>query len=240
VSRRGWIFAGVAVALGQDNRIRTLLEQDAFQRIARRWQRLGYPFDSLTPSYATAIGASGDRPAALAEKAGQLVTVPFSPGRMDASQEQTDVQSVGMLEPFADGFRNFIKDKSRIPAEHLLVDKAQQLTVPEMTVLVGGLHALDVHTGPDAHGVLTDRTGVLTNDFFCNLLDMATEWKPLDRKSGKRKWTDTRVDLVFGSNSQLRALCEVYASADAKEKFVNDFIAAWTKVMNLDRFDLRR
>ncbi|MGX6567050.1 catalase/peroxidase HPI [Cupriavidus necator] len=187
-----------------------------------------------------------------AEKAGHLVTVPFSPGRMDASQEQTDVQSVGMLEPFADGFRNFLKGKSRIPAEHLLVDKAQQLTLtaPEMTVLVGGLRALDVHTGPDAHGVLTGRPGVLTNDFFCNLLDMATEWKPLsetrdvfegvDRKSGKRKWTGTRVDLVFGSNSQLRALCEVYASADAKEKFVNDFIAAWAKVMNLDRFDLRK
>ncbi|KAI3597219.1 Catalase-peroxidase KatG (plasmid) [Cupriavidus necator H850] len=187
-----------------------------------------------------------------AEKAGHRVTVAFSPGRMDASQEQTDVQSVGMLEPFADGFRNFIKGKSRIPAEHLLIDKAQLLTLtaPEMTVLVGGLRALDVHTGPDAHGVLTDRPGVLTNDFFCNLLDMATEWKSLsetrdvfegvDRKSGKRKWTGTRVDLVFGSNSQLRALCEVYASADAKEKFVNDFIAAWMKVMNLDRFDLRK
>ncbi len=187
-----------------------------------------------------------------AEKAGHRVTVPFSPGRMDASQEQTDVLSVGMLEPHADGFRNFLQGKSRIPAEHLLIDKAQLLTLtaPEMTVLIGGLRALNVHTGQDAHGVLTDRPGTLTNDFFGNLLDMATEWKPLsetrdlfegvDSKSGKRKWTGTRVDLAFGSNAQLRALCEVYASADAKEKFVNDFVAAWAKVMNLDRFDLRK
>nr|WP_315592872.1 catalase/peroxidase HPI [uncultured Cupriavidus sp.] len=186
-----------------------------------------------------------------AEKAGHRVTVPFSPGRMDASQAQTDVESVGALEPVADAFRNFLKGKYRIASEHLLIDKAQLLTlsVPEMTVLIGGLRVLDVHAGSEKHGVFTDRPGTLSNDFFTNLLDMATEWKPLseardtfegvDRKSGKRKWTGTRVDLIFGSHAQLRAMSEVYASADAGEKFVNDFVAAWTKVMNLDRFDLK-
>ncbi|WP_439683179.1 catalase/peroxidase HPI [Cupriavidus oxalaticus] len=185
-----------------------------------------------------------------AQKAGHKVTVPFSPGRTDASQEQTDVDVMAALEPKADGFRNFVKAKYSIPPEHLLIDKAQllTLTVPEMTVLVGGLRVLNVHTGPDAHGVLTDRPETLTNDFFRNLLDMRLEWKPLsdarelfegrDRKTGAKKWTGTRVDLVFGSHSQLRALCEVYASEDAQEKFVRDFVAAWTKVMNLDRFDL--
>ncbi|QEZ47424.1 catalase/peroxidase HPI [Cupriavidus oxalaticus] len=185
-----------------------------------------------------------------AQKAGHKVTVPFSPGRTDASQEQTDVDVMAALEPKADGFRNFVKAKYSIPPEHLLIDKAQllTLTVPEMTVLIGGLRVLNVHTGPDAHGVLTDRPETLTNDFFRNLLDMRLEWRPLsderelfegrDRKTGDKKWTGTRVDLVFGSNSQLRALCEVYASADAQEKFVRDFVAAWTKVMNLDRFDL--
>ncbi len=185
-----------------------------------------------------------------AQKAGHKVTVPFSPGRTDASQEQTDVEAMASLEPKADGFRNFVKAKYSIPPEHLLIDKAQllTLTVPEMTVLIGGLRVLNVHTGPDAHGVLTDRPETLTNDFFRNLLDMRLEWKPLsderelfegrDRKTGDKKWTGTRVDLVFGSNSQLRALCEVYASADAQEKFVRDFVAAWARVMNLDRFDL--
>ncbi|MEM5427266.1 catalase/peroxidase HPI [Cupriavidus oxalaticus] len=185
-----------------------------------------------------------------AQKAGHKVTVPFSPGRTDASQEQTDVDVMAALEPKADGFRNFVKAKYSIPSEHLLIDKAQllTLTVPEMTVLIGGLRVLNVHTGPDGHGVLTDRPETLTNDYFRNLLDMGLEWKPLsderelfegrDRKTGGKKWTGTRVDLVFGSNSQLRALCEVYASEDAQEKFVRDFVAAWTKVMNLDRFDL--
>jgi catalase-peroxidase len=184
-----------------------------------------------------------------AEKAGHRVTVPFTPGRMDASQEQTDVQSVGALEPKADGFRNFLNEKYRIPAEALLIDKAQLLTLtaPEMTVLIGGLRVLNVHTGQDAHGVFTERPETLTNDFFRNLLDMRTEWKPVsetrdvfegyDRKTGERKWTGSRVDLVFGSHAQLRALCEVYASEDAQEKFVRDFVAAWVKVMNLDRFD---
>ncbi|SCU86083.1 catalase/hydroperoxidase HPI(I) [Cupriavidus necator] len=185
-----------------------------------------------------------------AQKAGHQVTVPFTPGRMDASQEQTDVHSVGALEPKADGFRNFLKQKYSIPAEALLIDKAQLLTLtaPEMTVLIGGLRVLNVHTGQGAHGVFTDRPETLTNDFFRNLLDMSTEWKPLseardvfeglDRKTGAKKWTGTRVDLVFGSHAQLRALCEVYASEDAQEKFVRDFVAAWVKVMNLDRFDV--
>jgi catalase-peroxidase len=185
-----------------------------------------------------------------AEKAGSKVTVPFSPGRMDASQDQTDVQSVAMLEPLADGFRNFLKDKFPVSAETLLVDKAQllTLTVPEMTVLIGGLRALNVHAGQNAHGVFTDRPETLTNDFFRNLLDMGTEWQSVssardlfegrDRKTGEKKWTGTRVDLIFGSHAQLRALSEVYASGDAQEKFVRDFVAAWVKVMNLDRFDL--
>ncbi|MBP0621774.1 catalase/peroxidase HPI [Cupriavidus consociatus] len=185
-----------------------------------------------------------------AQKAGHKVTVPFSPGRTDASQEQTDVDVMAALEPKADGFRNFVKAKYSIPPEHLLIDKAQLLTLtaPEMTALIGGLRVLNVHTGPDAHGVFTDRPETLTNDYFRNLLDMRLEWKPLsderelfegrDRKTGDKKWTATRVDLVFGSHSQLRALCEVYASEDAQEKFVRDFVAAWAKVMNLDRFDL--
>jgi catalase-peroxidase len=185
-----------------------------------------------------------------AEKAGSKVTVPFSPGRMDASQDQTEVQSVAMLEPLADGFRNFLKDKFPVSAEALLVDKAQLLTLtaPEMTVLIGGLRALNVHAGQNAHGVFTDRPETLTNDFFRNLLDMGTEWQSVssardlfegrDRKTGEKKWTGTRVDLIFGSHAQLRALSEVYASGDAQEKFVRDFVAAWVKVMNLDRFDL--
>jgi catalase-peroxidase len=185
-----------------------------------------------------------------ARKAGVAVKVPFRPGRMDARQDQTDVVSCAVLESMADGFRNYLKGKYTVPAEALLVDKAQLLTLtaPEMTVLVGGMRMLGANANGAKHGVLTSKAETLTNDFFVNLLDMDTEWKPAasaegvyegrDRKSGKVKWTGTRVDLVFGSNSQLRAIAEVYASADANEKFVKDFVAAWDKVMNLDRFEL--
>ncbi|MHC8367318.1 catalase/peroxidase HPI [Pseudomonas sp. ZT5P21] len=186
-----------------------------------------------------------------AKNAGHSVTVPFTPGRMDASQEQTDVESFGFLEPIADGFRNYTKSRYRVSPEHLLIDKAQQLTLsaPEMTALIGGLRVLNTNVGQTKHGVFTQQTEALTNDFFKNLLDMGVEWKPVseandefegrDRKTGEVKWTGTRVDLVFGSHAQLRALAEVYACSDAKEKFVKDFVAAWTKVMNLDRFDLK-
>jgi catalase-peroxidase len=185
-----------------------------------------------------------------AKDAGHSITVPFTPGRTDASQEQTDVESVSALEPLADGFRNYLKSKYTIPAEHLLIDKAQLLTLtaPEMTALVGGLRALDVNAGQTPHSVFTKKPGTLTNDFFRNLLDMRTEWKPTspertafegrDRKTGEATWTGSRVDLVFGSNSVLRALGEVYASDDGQEKFVKDFVAAWVKVMDLDRFDV--
>lgn len=184
-----------------------------------------------------------------ATSAGFPTEVPFTPGRVDALQEQTDVESFSFMEPFADGFRNYLKSASEVPAEHLLVDKAQLLTLtaPEMTALVGGLRVLDANWDGGKAGVLTDRPGTLSTDFFVNLLDMATEWKPagrnlfdgLDRKTGAKKYTGTRVDLVFGSNSVLRALAEVYAQADGAEKFVKDFVAAWVKVMELDRFDLR-
>lgn len=186
-----------------------------------------------------------------AKNAGHTVTVPFAPGRMDASQEQTDVESFGFLEPIADGFRNYLKGRYRVSAEALLIDKAQLLTLtaPQMTVLLGGLRVLGANVDGAAHGVFTQRPQVLSNDFFAHLLDMGVEWKPVsaanevfegrDRKTGAVKWTGTRVDLVFGSNAQLRALAEVYASADAQERFVHDFVAAWTKVMNLDRFDLK-
>ncbi len=184
-----------------------------------------------------------------AKNAGYAVEVPFTPGRTDASQEQTDVDSFAVLEPAADGFRNYLRHGDPMRAEHALVDRAQLLTLtaPEMTVLVGGLRVLDANVGQLRHGVFTDRPGNLTNDFFVHLLDMGTEWKESatkgvyegrERATGKLKWTGTRVDLVFGSNSQLRALAETYACDDAKEKFVRDFVAAWTKVMNLDRFDL--
>ncbi len=185
-----------------------------------------------------------------AKNAGYNVTVPFKPGRMDASQEQTDVESFAVLEPFADGFRNYQKAKSTVPAEALLVDKAQLLTLtaPEMTVLIGGMRVLGVNFGGSRHGVFTKRIGALTNDFFVNLLDWGTEWKAVpddqevfegrDRKTGALKWTATRVDLIFGSNSELRALAEVYACSDAQEKFVQDFVAVWDKVMNLDRFEV--
>ncbi|MHB0920350.1 MAG: catalase/peroxidase HPI [Thiomonas delicata] len=186
---------------------------------------------------------------AAAKKAGHAVTVPFTPGRMDTTQEQTDVDAFAVLEPRADGFRNYARKGLEGAAAELLVDKAQllNLTPPEMTVLVGGLRALDTNYGQSKHGVFTQRPGVLSNDFFVNLLDMGTKWQRSategvlegrDRASGALKWTGTVVDLVFGSNSQLRALAEVYASTDAQEKFVRDFVAAWNKVMNLDRFDL--
>ena len=183
-----------------------------------------------------------------ARAAGQTVEVPFAPGRTDASQDQTDVASFAPLEPAADGFRNFTRARFSVPAEALLIDKAQLLTLtaPELTVLVGGLRVLGANVGGSTHGVFTDRPGTLSNDFFTHLLDMNTEWKPVsrdqyegrDRKSGAARWTATRADLVFGSHSVLRALAEVYASADGKARFTADFIAAWTKVMNLDRFDL--
>jgi len=185
-----------------------------------------------------------------ARNAGHDVTVPFTPGRMDASQAQTDGASFAVLEPIADGFRNYIKGKPGVSAEALLVDKAQLLTLtaPEMTVLVGGLRVLGASAGQSKHGVFTKKPEALTNDFFVNLLDMGTEWKPSseakdvfegrDRKTGELKWTGTRVDLVFGSNSQLRALAEVYGSSDAQETFVEDFVAVWSKVMNLDRYDV--
>jgi catalase-peroxidase len=185
-----------------------------------------------------------------AKNAGVEIKVPFTPGRMDASQEQTDVESFAVLEPAADGFRNYQRAKFSVSTEELLVDRAQLLTLtaPEMTVLVGGLRVLNANSGQSQNGVFTKRSEVLSNDFFVNLLDMATEWKPIskdedvfegrDRKSGELKWLGTRADLVFGSNSQLRALAEVYGCSDGGEKFVKDFVAAWNKVMNLDRFDL--
>jgi catalase-peroxidase len=185
-----------------------------------------------------------------AKNAGYKITVPFAPGRMDASQEQTDTASFAVLEPKADGFRNYQKTKYAVSAEEMLVDKAQLLTLtaPEMTVLIGGMRALNTNVGQSQHGVFTKRPETLTNDFFVNLLDMGTEWKAAandpdvfegrDRKTGALKWTGTRVDLIFGSNSQLRALAEVYGCEDSQEKFLQDFLAAWNKVMNLDRFDL--
>jgi catalase-peroxidase len=187
-----------------------------------------------------------------AKKAGYDVKVPFSPGRTDASQEQTDVKSFAVLEPTADGFRNYFgKGNEKSPAE-ALVDRASMLTltVPEMTVLVGGMRALDANEGHLQLGVFTSRPGVLSNDYFVNLLDMSTKWsrssvsdgvyEGFDRETGKLKWKASTVDLIFGSSSELRAVAEVYASDDAKEKFVRDFVNAWTKVMNLDRFDLKR
>jgi catalase-peroxidase len=185
-----------------------------------------------------------------AKKCGHEVSVPFIPGRMDASQEQTDVESFSVLEPEADGFRNYLKTKYTVPAEQMLVDRAQllTLTVPEMTVLVGGMRVLGANVGQTDHGVFTDRPGVLSNDFFVNLLDMGTVWTPLseerdefegrDRATGERRWSATRVDLIFGSHSELRAIAEVYGSDDAHQKFIDDFVAAWVKVMNLDRFEL--
>jgi catalase-peroxidase len=186
------------------------------------------------------------------KNAGDNVTVPFTPGRMDASQEQTDMQSFAVLEPIADGFRNYLKTKFSVSSEELLVDRAQLLTLtaPEMTVLLGGMRVLKTNFEQSPHGVFTKRPEALTNDFFVNLLDMGTTWKAVpdggdvfegrDRKTGKLKWTATRVDLIFGSNSQLRALAEVFGSEDSRKKFLDDFVAAWNKVMSLDRFDLAR
>jgi catalase-peroxidase len=187
-----------------------------------------------------------------AKDAGYDVQVPFSPGRTDASQEQTDVASFAVLEPKADGFRNYLAPGTTVPSEFLLLERAQMLTLtgPELTVLVGGLRAIGANAGGSTNGVFTKKPGTLTNDVLVNLLDMSTEWQPTtgaadtfagrDRKSGEVKWTGTRADLIFGSNSELRALAEAYACDDAKEKFVRDFVAAWDKVMNLDRFDLHR
>jgi catalase-peroxidase len=186
-----------------------------------------------------------------AKTAGSTITVPFSPGRMDASAAQTDAASFEVMEPVADGFRNYLKKSYNVASEELLLDRAQLLTLtaPEMTVLVGGLRALNANYQQNQLGVLTNKPGSLTNDFFVNLLDMRTEWQPtsasaeefagIDRSTGQQKWTASRVDLVFGSNSQLRAIAEVYAAADANPKFINDFVKAWNKVMHADRFDLR-
>src|SRR5690606_38219144 len=185
-----------------------------------------------------------------ARKAGRAIQVPFSPGRTDATAEQTDAESFEALEPMADGFRNYAREGLGVPTEELLVDRAQLLglTAHEMTVLIGGLRVLQANYDGSLHGVLTDRPGSLTNDFFVNLLDMGTQWKAVsqeeqifegrDRKSGALMWTASRVDLIFGSNSELRALAEVYGSADAQDKFIGDFVSAWTKVMDQDRFDL--
>ena len=183
--------------------------------------------------------------------AGHTVAVPFTPGRTDASAEQTDAEGFDVLEPKADGFRNYLSVSFSVPTEELLIDRAQLLNLsgPEMTVLVGGLRVLGANHGGSQHGVLTTRPGQLTNDFFVNLLDMGVAWKEVDesgdeeyvatdRATDEQKWTATRTDLVFGSNSQLRAVCEVYAAADAGNKFVRDFVSAWTKVMDADRFDL--
>ena len=187
-----------------------------------------------------------------AKKAGTTITVPFTPGRMDATQEQTDIESVNYLEPIADGFRNYKKRQYTVSTEELLIDKAQllALTPPELVVLLAGMRVLETNYDGSKHGVFTDRPGQLTNDFLVNLLDMNTSWEAIspdkelyqgkDRKTGANKWTGTRNDLLFGSNSELRAVAEIYASADAQEKFVKDFVAAWHKVMNADRFDLKK
>ena len=228
---------------------------DQLAKVLKALERIQMEFnleaaDGKKVSLADLIVLAGGVGVEQAAKAGGVdVAVPFRPGRTDARQDQTDVESFTVLEPLADGFRNYLKGRSVVPAEHLQVDKAQLLTLtaPEMTVLVGGLRALGANADGSDTGVLTDRPGTLSNDFFVNLLDMGTEWKATgenryaghDRKTGAKKWTGSRVDLVFGSNSVLRALAEVYASADGREKFVKDFVAAWTKVMELDRFDLR-
>ena len=227
---------------------------DQLAKVLKALERIQMEFnleaaDGKKVSLADLIVLAGGVGVEQAAKAGGVdVAVPFRPGRTDARQDQTDVASFAVLEPFADGFRNYLKGRSVVPAEHLLVDKAQLLTLtaPEMTVLVGGLRVLGANADGSDTGVFTDRPGTLSNDFFVNLLDMGTEWKATgdnryaghDRKTGAKKWTGSRVDLVFGSNSVLRALAEVYASADGREKFVKDFVAAWTKVMELDRFDL--
>ncbi|MBT8360868.1 MAG: catalase-peroxidase, partial [Deltaproteobacteria bacterium] len=225
-------------------------QPDQLAKVLRTLEGIQSAFDK-TVSLADLIvlaGCAGVEQAA--RNAGHGVTVPFTPGRMDASQEQTDVESFSIMEPEADGFRNYLKTKYTVSAEEMLVDKAQllRLTPPEMTVLVGGMRVLNANFEQSRNGVFTNQQDALTNDFFVNLLDMDTAWKAVskdedlfegsDRASGASKWTATRVDLIFGSNSELRALAEVYGSADSQEQFVNDFVAAWNKVMNLDRFDL--
>ncbi|MCS7269017.1 MAG: catalase/peroxidase HPI [Geminicoccaceae bacterium] len=229
-----------------ENLVKVLATLDEIRRSFNARQKNGKKI-SLADTIVLA-GCVGVKQAAA--KAGFAVEVPFRPGRNDASQEQTDVESFAVLEPWADGFRNYTKGKLEVMPEHLLVDKAQLLTLsaPEMTVLVAGMRALGATYGNSGHGVLTERPGALTTDFFTNILDMSVEWVPVkdawnlyeayDRKTGAKKWTGTRVDLVFGANAQLRAICEVYGADDAKEKFVKDFVKAWTKVMELDRFDL--
>ena len=228
------------------------------EKVLQKLEAIQKEFNASAPggkkvSLADLIVLGGDAAIEKAAKdAGTDVKIPFKPGRMDASQEQTDVESFEPLEPKADGFRNYLGGKQRLSPEEMLVDKAQllRLTAPEMTVLVGGLRVLGANTGNSKHGVFTQKPGTLTNDFFVNLLDMRTQWQPStesngsgavyegrDRKTNQVKWTGTRVDLIFGSHSQLRALAEVYASSDSKEKFVKDFVAAWTKVMNHDRFE---
>lgn len=219
-------------------------------KVLKTLEGIGSGFDK-TVSMADLVvlaGCAGIERAA--KNAGHNVTVPFKPGRMDASQEQTDVESFSLLEPEADGFRNYLKARYTVSPEEMLVDRAQLLTLtpPEMTVLVGGLRVLNTNVDQSQNGVFTNQQDALSNDFFVNLLDMGTTWKATsededlfegsDRITGEPKWTGTRVDLVFGSNSELRALAEVYGSADSKEQFVHDFVAAWNKVMNLDNFDL--
>ncbi len=235
----------------------TVNQPEQLAKVLKVLERVQFEFNQSasggkTISLADLIVLAGNAGVEQAAKAaGHDVTVPFAPGRTDATQGQTDVESFGALEPLADGFRNYQKAAYAVPAEALLIDKAQLLTLtaPELTVLIGGLRAININADGSKHGVFTDKPGTLTNDVFANLLDMSTEWKAVsdakdvfegrDRKTGAVKWTGTRVDLVFGSNSVLRALAEVYASSDATEKFVSDFVAAWTKVMNLDRFDLQ-
>ncbi|MCL5059664.1 MAG: hypothetical protein M1449_03595 [Candidatus Thermoplasmatota archaeon] len=247
---RKWTGTRVDLVFGSNSQLRASAEvygsSDAQEKFVREFGSSGKKVSMA--DLIVLAGCAGVEQAA--RNAGQAVTVPFTPGRMDASQAQTDVESFAVLEPIADGFRNYQKAQYTVPAEELLLDKAQLLTLsaPEMTVLVGGMRVLNANFGQSQHGVFTRRPGTLTNDFFVNLLDMRTSWKPVsgaedvfegtDRSTGERKWTGTRVDLVFGSNSQLRASAEVYGSSDAQEKFVRDFVAAWTKVMNLDRFDL--
>jgi catalase-peroxidase len=227
-------------------------EPAEFARVQKVYENIAAEAGNVSIADLIVLGGSvGIEQAAKA--AGHGVAVPFTPGRTDASQEQTDAEGFAVLEPKADGFRNYLQVRYNVPTEELLVDRAQLLglTGPEMTVLVGGLRVLGINHGGSRHGVFTDRIGQLTNDFFVNLLDMNTAWKQVDgagdetfvgtdRASGKELWTATRTDLVFGSNSQLRALSEVYAAADAQEKFVADFVRAWIKVMNADRFDLAK
>jgi len=231
-------------AVNQPTQLAQVLEKLEAVRTAFNAQAKGGRRISLADLIVLAGGAGIEE---AARQAGQAVSVPFSPGRTDATAEQTDAESFAVLEPRADGFRNYQQAGHPVPAEEALLDKAQLLTLgaPEMTVLVGGLRVLGANTGGAAHGVFTQRPGQLTNDWFVNLLDMGTQWKPAadgtyegrDRQTGAPRWTATRVDLAFGSNSQLRALAEVYAANPAR--FTRDFVAAWVKVMELDRYDLR-